>query len=455
MHIRSKRLTTAFTGAILVAACAPVTNPTPRTSPSSELPAVSSSASPSMGPATAPSPSPATSAAADPSGQSGTRWVKAGRLNEARNAANVVVLGGGKVLVVGSDYQTSWLSACGAATSGSDSVEIGDPDMTSWDVTAGLRTPREAPAVVALNDGRALMTGGERGEDDGNISYSSTYVFDVENRVWARSGLMNTARSNPAAAVLADGRVIVAGGRYIDKTHRPRILDSSETWDPKTGVWSRTGPLAESRWGASAVTLSDGRVLIVGGGGSPRTAPAERSSAEIYDPGAGSWTPAGRLAVARSGFILVALSDGGAIVAGGLNNPRYGRLASVERFDPTSRTWSPAADLPYAVVGASGVRLADGRVLVAGGSINDPEIVDDESGTYVSGLTKNAVLFDPASGTWEATLPLPSRRAGASAVLLADGSALLVGGSVSEGNPADTPSCPEADPDVLRYVPGR
>ena len=43
---------------------------------------------------------------------------------------------------------------------------------------------------------------------------------------------------------------------------------------------------------------------------------------------------------------------------------------------------------------------------------------------------------------------------GRSSVLLADGSALLVGGSESEGELYSTPGCPVAAPQVLRFVPG-
>ena len=71
-----------------------------------------------------------------------TGWQDAGELNEPRNTANVVVVGTGEVLVVGSDFQTSWLSACGAATNGSDSVEIGDPRTQIWDSAASLSSPR-------------------------------------------------------------------------------------------------------------------------------------------------------------------------------------------------------------------------------------------------------------------------------------------------------------------------
>lgn len=110
-----------------------------------------------------------------------------------------MLLGTGEVLVVGSD------NICMPATGGSDSVEIGDPQTSVWDMTTSLRSPREVPVLVALHDGRALLTGGETGEDGGPSAYSSTYVFDPKDRSWSRSGLLNTARTELAAAVLADG----------------------------------------------------------------------------------------------------------------------------------------------------------------------------------------------------------------------------------------------------------
>ena len=120
-----------------------------------------------------------------------------------------------------------------------------------------------------------------------------------------------------------------------------RILDSSEIWDPETGAWSQTGPLAETRWGASTVTLTDGRVLVVGGVASNESAPTQRQTAEVYDPTTGLWSSAGSLTMGRAGFALAALPDG-ALVMGGLGGSGLGwtpYLATVERFDPTSSTW--------------------------------------------------------------------------------------------------------------------
>jgi len=142
-------------------------------------------------------------------------------------------------------------------------LEIGDPQIEVWKKTTSLLDLRDRPTVVGLADGRALMTGGASGESLGWSAYSSTYVFDPTTRQWSRSGLLNTARAAAAAAVLLDGRVLVAGGLYMDRTSPdpPRILDTSEVWDPRSGAWTVTGRLDDSRVGASAVALTGGRVL--------------------------------------------------------------------------------------------------------------------------------------------------------------------------------------------------
>jgi serpin B len=95
------------------------------------------------------------------------------------------------------------------------------------------------------------------------------------------------------------------------------------------------------------------------------------------------------------------------------------------------------------------VLLGDGRVLVAGG-ISGPEFTEG------SVAVVDAELYDPATGTWTVTTPLPGPREGASAVTLADGSVLLVGGDTgyprtSEG--VAVPWCPGAPTEALRYVP--
>src|SRR5215471_15230103 len=89
-------------------------------------------------------------------------------------------------------------------------------------------------------------------------------------------------REQHTATLLADGRVLVAGGfGNVDP------LATAELYDQSTGVWSRTGSLVVGRSGHTATLLSNGKVLVAGG----TNVVMELSEAELYDPVGGVWTP--------------------------------------------------------------------------------------------------------------------------------------------------------------------
>src|SRR4029079_15863686 len=94
---------------------------------------------------------------------------------------------------------------------------------------------RDQPSVVALRSGQALMAGGAAGERIGWWACSTPYVFDPSTQAWIRSGLLNTARAATAAAVLRDGRVLVAGGIYMERTQPdpPRGPHTTAALDPQ------------------------------------------------------------------------------------------------------------------------------------------------------------------------------------------------------------------------------
>ncbi|HYN47402.1 MAG TPA: serpin family protein, partial [Candidatus Nanopelagicales bacterium] len=170
-------------------------------------------------------------------------------------------------------------------------------------------------------------------------------------------------------------------------------------------------------------------------------------SAEIFDPAAGTWASAGSLATTRQGFRLVALPDGGAVVVGGISDGETpAATASAERFDPRTLGWSSAGSMQSAAVNRTAVLLGDGRVLVAGG-MEGPDFGPN------SRAIAAAELYDPATGSWTATTPLPEPRERASAVTLADGSVLLVGGDRGYVGEPFTPWCPEPIAASIRYVP--
>jgi len=389
-----------------------------------------------------PAPSPVPPGSAAPH-VDGSAWVAAGALRLARASTHAARLADGRVLVVGSDN----VCTPGGAWDESMAAEVFDPGAGTWNATGSLNAPRDGFVAVTLDDGRVLVTGGMTpGAPAEGVfgAYSSTKLYDPRTGTWLAKGLLNVARFAPAGALLADGTVLVVGGTYLDSS-TTRALASAELFDPDSGSWSRTGDLRAARGGAHAVTLADGRVLVVGGSGEADGAPL--GSAEVLDPATGTWASAGSLATTRQGFGLVGLPDGGALVVGGFTDSETPvATASAERFDPRTLSWSSAGSMQSAAANRTAVLLRDGRVLVAGG-ISGPDFQPE------SRAIADAEVYDPGNGSWTATTPLPEPRERASVVTLADGSVLLVGGDRGYVGPASTPWCPELIGAAVRYVP--
>jgi hypothetical protein len=89
---------------------------------------------------------------------------------------------------------------------------------------------------------------------------------------------MTAERYAYTATLLADGRVLIAGGFGDDVTAPP--LASAELYDPATGTFSPTGSMATGRQFHTATLLADGRVLVAGGADGSK----DIASAELYQP---------------------------------------------------------------------------------------------------------------------------------------------------------------------------
>ena len=256
------------------------------------------------------------------------------------------------------------------------------------------------------------------------------------------TGSMTAERAYQTATLLADGRILMAGGwgsvRQGNLTLQGEVVASAELYDPKTGTFSPTGSMTVPRNQHTATLLADGRVLILGGYGSGEVL----ASAELYDPTTGTFSATGSMTVPREAHTATLLADGRVLIAGGDDGSNA--LATAEIFDPKTFTFSPTGPMTTPRTEATATLLPDGRVLIVGGSgplTSSPnqtsaELYDPKTGTFSatgSMRTARAGDYDPKTGTFSATGSMRTARAGHTATLLSDGRVLVAGGSGTDG----------------------
>jgi hypothetical protein len=160
----------------------------------------------------------------------------AGSFVAIRGIDTATLLEGGDVLAVDDGRAEIWRSATATfkRTEGFTSV-------------AGLST-----TATALLDGRILFIAGTDSPALPRI------LVSADGQVPVPSGSLLKPRNDHAATLLADGRVLITGGRS-DVGHE---LRSVEIWDPRNGSIRTAPPLDRPVAGHAALLLPDGRVLI-------------------------------------------------------------------------------------------------------------------------------------------------------------------------------------------------
>ena len=292
--------------------------------------------------------------------------------------------------------------------------------------TGGLSTGRYGAFAARLPDGKVLIAGGYNGS-----SLDSAEIYDPGTGTFSHaSNTLSAARGFGTTTVLQDGRVLLAGGGAYDDTTN---LTTADIYNPSTGMFTPTGSMHVQRASMTATLLANGKVLIAGGMASDGV--TRLASAELYDPVTGTFTQTGNMNYATDDGVAVRLPNGKVLMAGGGNGGATS-LATAELYDPATGTFMPTGSMTVGRDDAVAVLLNNGKVLVASGGNMDQSV-----GT--------ADLYDPATGTFTASHSTFPPRDFASVVTLSDGKVLLIGGRIDSTN-ANTGSLNTAvlyDPD--------
>jgi hypothetical protein len=282
------------------------------------------------------------------------RFASAGRMLSRRAGATATLLPSGKVLIAGGNDGSKTLA----------STEFYDPAANTFASGPAMTVPRSHPVAVTLRDGRLLIAGGNA---EGDVAENaSAEIYDPATGRFSPTGAMHTPRAAFAGVRLNDGKVLVvggvSGGRYPDH----RVESSAEIYDPATGKFAVTGSLSVPRYKLAVALLNDGRVLVVGGSDA-RDWRGTYSTTEIYSPTTGRFTPGPTMSEKRFKLMETALSlsDGRVLVAGGGDRP--------EVFDPNAGGFLlSSGDSLSGFFFSSATQLKDGRVLLVGGYGMDP-----------------------------------------------------------------------------------
>lgn len=361
-------------------------------------------------------------------------FVPATDMSESRTNPTLVALADGKVLI-----------------SGGSPAEVYDPATNTTQAVPGDAPTGETNSAVLLKNGRVLLI-----NYDGNQTSSRAWMFDTaalrfhdlpqpDGTPGVGLGVNDSPPFGvrPGLALLPDGEVLIAGG--TDNVYKPKIVASAMLFDPDTETFSPTGSMTVPRRGQSMTALRDGRILVAGGStfDPPRVGLSTRgpstllSTAEIYDPGTGTFTPTSDMAHVVGPNESLLMPDGRVLVyttpPEPFSDPSKSQApVALDVYDPVTGTFTEAGTISRAFDKAA--VLPDGGILLSGAEHYTERQDDPAGGYYLYDLYRPwAAILDLQDGSLTAVAPPSTTSPGT--LTLPDGRVLFAGGVTYPSQP--------------------
>jgi len=348
--------------------------------------------------------------------QSPGTFTATGSMTTSRFFHTATLLADGRVLIAGGDMiEATTVHPPPFKTQ--STAELYDPRSGTFTATGAMTMPRSSHSAALLPDGKVLIAGGgvtdaAKGAFGSPTSFSAE-LYDPDTGTFSATGNMTTARFGSIATLLNNGKVLIAGGLQRDPGALDvRVLARTELYDPSTGTFIATGDMT-TEWADTATLLPNGKVLVTRG--NPDGPPPFTSSADLYDPSTGTFTFAGYTTVNHTGPSATLLMNGKVLIAGGDFGDGDGASYVAELYDPATGAFAAASSMKTGREQHSATLLPNGTVLFAGGhsAIN---------------LATSAEIYDPVKEASSSTVSMPTVRELHTATLLNDGRVLIAGG---------------------------
>lgn len=242
---------------------------------------------------------------------------------------------------------------------------------------------------------------------------------------WKTQKSMLDYRWYPSVSPLSNGKILIVGGGGLNN---PIRVNTAETYDPKTSNSFPTNSIAIGNEVSPILPLHNGKTMMT------------HRPPQLYDPSTNLWSLAGDFVQSNrmsngdhSDHELILMPDGNVFAFG---YKPFNNVATtfVEMYDPNSNSWALKSNISPIRSRAKAVLMPDKNVLIAGGF---KEEVSNNTAVNQWGYMKRSDIYHPETDQWRNVSDMNYfREYHAILTLVPDGRIIAVGG---EGEPGNEP----------------